>query len=78
MNYQDFVAPHENADEVPNEYYFERFRNWRNAELALCDWTQIADSTANKTAWATYRQALRDLPSQNADPKKIVFPARPE
>lgn len=78
MNYQNFVAPNEKLDEVPAEYFFERIRNWRNAELASCDWTQVADSTADKTAWATYRQALRDLPSQNADPKKIVFPSRPE
>jgi hypothetical protein len=78
MNYQNFVAPNENADEVPAEYLFERIRNWRNAELIACDWTQVADSTADQAAWATYRQALRDLPSQNADPKKIVFPARPE
>ena len=77
MNYKDFVAPHENADEVPDEYYFERFRLWRNSELAACDWTQIADSTADKTAWATYRQALRDLPASNTDPKKIKFPSRP-
>jgi hypothetical protein len=77
MNYENFVAPHENADEVPAEYFFERFRNWRNAELAACDWTQVADSTADKTAWATYRQALRDLPASNKDPKKIVFPTRP-
>ena len=77
MNYKDFVAPHENADEVPDDYFFERFRLWRNAELALSDWTQVADSNADKTAWATYRQALRDLPASNADPKKIKFPSRP-
>ena len=76
MNYLDFVAPHETADEVPDDYFFERIRNWRNAELASCDWTQIADSQADKTAWATYRQALRDLPASNKDPKKIVFPTR--
>jgi hypothetical protein len=55
-----------------------RLRFQRDKELALCDWTQLADSTADKTAWATYRQALRDLPAQNADPKLIVFPTRPE
>jgi hypothetical protein len=77
MNYKDFVAPHENADEVPDDYYFERFRLWRNAELASSDWTQVADSNADKAAWATYRQALRDLPASNEDPKQIVFPTRP-
>ena len=78
MNYLNFVAPNENADDVPNDYLFERIRNWRNAELAACDWTQLADSTANKSAWAEYRQELRDLPAQNTDPKKIKFPTRPE
>jgi hypothetical protein len=78
MNYQDFVALHETVSEVPAENLFERIRNWRNAELAACDWTQVSDSQANKTAWKTYRQALRDLPASNEDPKKIVFPTRPE
>jgi hypothetical protein len=78
MNYENFVALNENADEVPNEYFFERIRNWRNAELASCDWTQLTDSTVNKTAWKTYRQALRDLPASNEDPKQIVFPTRPD
>ena len=78
MNCQDFVAPHETASEVSADYLFERIRNWRNAELIACDWTQLTDSTADKTAWATYRQALRDLPASNEDPKKIVFPTRPK
>ena len=77
MNYTDFVAIYEKTEEVSDEYFFERMRNWRNAELAACDWTQVADSQADKAAWATYRQALRDLPAQNTDPKKIVFPTRP-
>jgi hypothetical protein len=77
MNYLDFVGINENADKVPDEYFFERIRNWRNAELVASDWTQVADSQANKAAWATYRQKLRDLPANNADPKKIVFPTRP-
>ena len=78
MNYLDFVAPFENAEEVPNDYFFERFRLWRNAELVACDWTQVEDSTADKAAWAKYRQALRDLPASNKDPKKIKFPTKPE
>lgn len=47
-----------------------QIRGQRNRLLAACDWTQIADSTADKTAWATYRQALRDLPSTiTGDPR---------
>ena len=78
MNYENFVAPFEKKEEVPDEYFFERIRLWRNAELASTDWTQIADTTCDKAAWALYRQALRDLPAQNNDPTKIVFPTRPE
>ena len=63
--------------DATNEQLFEQIRLWRNAELSQCDWTQVADSTADKTAWKTYRQALRDLPAQNADPKKLKFPKRP-
>jgi hypothetical protein len=54
-----------------------RIRYQRNQLLLACDWTQVADSTADKAAWATYRQALRDLPTKNADPKKIKFPTPP-
>lgn len=47
-----------------------QIRGQRNSLLAACDWTQIADSTADKTAWATYRQALRDLPNTiTGDPR---------
>jgi hypothetical protein len=56
---------------------FDYVRAVRDAELIATDWTQVADSTADKTAWATYRKALRDLPASNTDPKKIVFPTRP-
>lgn len=37
----------------------------RDAALSASDWTQMPDSPlsdADKQAWATYRQALRDLP----------------
>jgi len=63
--------------EIPNEWYFERLRLWRNAQLQASDWTQVADAVCDKAAWATYRQALRDLPSQSNDPSKLVFPNAP-
>jgi len=49
----------------------------RNARLAATDWTQIADSTADKSAWATYRQALRDVPSQAGFPQSVTWPQEP-
>ena len=66
------------VESADTEQQFDYVRAVRNTELAASDWTQVADAQCDKTAWATYRQALRDLPSQNADPKKIVFPTRPE
>jgi hypothetical protein len=64
--------------DATDEQLWEQIRLWRTIELSQCDWTQLQDSQANKTGWATYRQALRDLPAQNKDPKKIKFPTRPE
>ena len=49
-------------------------RTSRNDKLKDCDWTQIADSTVDKTAWATYRQALRDVTSQPGFPWAITWP----
>ncbi len=47
-----------------------QIRGDRTRLLAACDWTQIADSTADKTAWATYRTALRNLPATiTGDPR---------
>ena len=49
-----------------------QIRGQRNQLLKNCDWTQIADCTADKTAWATYRQALRDLPLSITDPRTFA------
>jgi hypothetical protein len=50
----------------------------RTKRLADSDWTQIADSTADKAAWAAYRQTLRDVPSQNNFPWSVEWPTQPE
>jgi hypothetical protein len=52
-------------------------RKQRTEMLKDCDWTQIADSTADKTAWATYRQALRDITTQTGFPWTITWPTQP-
>jgi hypothetical protein len=66
-----------NDAEVTDEVYLLRLRNWRNTELTRTDWTQVDDAPINKAAWANYRQALRDLPASNADPRQIELPAQP-
>jgi len=41
----------------------------RNQLLAVSDWTQLVDTPIEiKTAWAEYRQQLRDLPSTITEP----------
>lgn len=52
-------------------------RTQRTEKLKDCDWTQITDSTADKAAWATYRQALRDVPTQAGFPWTIDWPVAP-
>ena len=55
-------------------------REQRNELLSKSDWTQISDSSlteAEKTAWQTYRQALRDLPSADGFPFDVTFPTKP-
>ena len=52
-------------------------RTERDKKLADTDWTQLADSTANATAWGTYRQALRDLPTTDGFPHNVTWPTEP-
>ena len=52
----------------------------RNALLVDSDWTQMPDSPltdAKKAEWATYRQALRDLPETTTDYSNVTFPTQP-
>jgi len=49
----------------------------RDSLLAASDWTQLADAVVDKAAWATYRQALRDIPSQAGFPYNVVWAVTP-
>lgn len=54
-------------------------RTERNSKIAATDWTQVDDApftNVEKAAWATYRQALRDITTQ-ADPFAIEWPQAP-
>ena len=52
-------------------------RDERTRRLAACDWTQLADAPVDDLAWATYRQALRDIPLQAGFPWTVVWPTEP-
>jgi len=49
----------------------------RDENLKDCDWTQVADAPVDKAVWATYRQALRDIPNQMGFPWTITWPDAP-
>jgi len=48
-------------------YLWDEMIEKRNNRLTASDWTQMPDSPLSdekKAEWATYRQALRDLPQK--------------
>lgn len=55
-------------------------RTKRNSLLSKSDWTQYPDcplTAEQKTAWATYRQALRDITTQSGFPTDVTWPTQP-
>jgi hypothetical protein len=52
-------------------------RQQRTNKLKDSDWTQVADAPVDKAAWATHRQALRDITSQAGFPWTINWPVAP-
>ena len=63
--------------DATNEQKWEQIKLWRNAELSRTDQTMHTDAPTDKTAWATYRQALRDLPAQGGLADDAEFPTSP-
>ena len=70
-------------------YAKDNILNWaklrliRNFLLLDSDWSQLGDAPltdAEKAKWVTYRQKLRDVPTDNgeaAEPATVVFPVTP-
>jgi len=55
-------------------------RERRNRRLLESDWTQYEDSPlsdSKKAEWATYRQALRDLPATSPNANAVTWPTEP-
>ncbi len=61
-----------------NGDYVQSMRTARNQLLADSDWTQLPDAQCDKTAWATYRQALREFPATWKPAETADFPEAPE
>ena len=56
-------------------------RSKRDRLLASCDWVMMPDSPiADKTAWETYRQSLRDITNNLTtvdDVNNVTWPTKP-
>ena len=53
-----------------------RIRAQRDALLSSTDWRAMPDAPTMSDAWTTYRQALRDITTQD-DPDDITWPTEP-
>ena len=53
-------------------------RTERNKRLSATDWTQLPDSPVDSAAWATHRQALRDISAQEGFPWTVQWPEAPQ
>jgi len=65
---------------VRDDLAWGQVRAERDCLLTECDWTQVTDAplTADeKTAWAYYRQALRDVPQTFDNPDDVVWSDAP-
>ena len=70
-------TPEETAADIASKA--ANLRAARDRALTACDWTQIPDSPLSaekKSEWATYRQALRDLPNAEGFPD-VALPNDP-
>ena len=65
---------------IKNILGFQKLRHDRDLKLAETDWvvTRASETgVAEPDAWKTYRQALRDLPSNTSDPFNPTWPTKP-
>jgi hypothetical protein len=75
---QNYIVSDLDADESAAKVgaQWNVIRAERNRLLVASDWTQLPDAPVDAAAWATYRQALRDVTDQ-ANPFAIVWPESP-
>lgn len=79
LNITDFtigeLPVNDNNINVPDAALEARFE--RDDLLKDSDFTQLPDSPVDSSVWATYRQALRDVPDQDGFPDTIIWPTKP-
>lgn len=62
--------------EAQDDYASTEARALRDSLLAATDWTANSDVTMSDEM-RTYRQALRDVPSQAGFPNDVTWPVKP-
>lgn len=75
-----FIIPEPESDELPPELNWAQIREVRDSLLAESDWRIFPGSPLTdekKAEWHTYRQALRDLPTNTSDPADPTYPTPP-
>lgn len=63
--------------DLPEDQAATNVRAERDRRLADTDWTQVLDAPVDRTAWAAYRQQLRNVPQQEGFPFNVVWPTQP-
>jgi hypothetical protein len=82
---QEEIAQRQAEETAWNNGAFDRamadLRQRRDAMLKSCDWVMMSDSPiVDKTAWETYRQALRDITENLTTVEQVQaveFPTKP-
>jgi len=67
--------------EIEAKMMWKKIRKERNQLLGESDYLILADAPIDETQkqeWATYRQALRDIPQDYDSPDEVVYPTKPK
>jgi hypothetical protein len=77
MTDTEIATANSERDDYINNLLPVDVRNQRDSLLASTDWMALSDVTMS-SEMTTYRQALRDLPSQDGFPSSVTWPTKPE
>ena len=64
------------VEPLEQEIAERNIRSRRDSLLSETDWMALSDNTMTP-AWGSYRQALRDITSQEGFPYSVVWPTKP-
>ena len=65
------------VEQLPQDQAEANARSKRDMLLQETDWRALSDNTMTP-AWASYRQALRDITGQAGFPYEVIWPTKPE